>query len=184
VFDYGQKSAVDQMRTSWEKLMQYVGTNYGQYINNESQNKITVVLIEPVHTNDVLMRHSEREVMIRSGQLNIQRARPSQETILKASVLTGMYLDAPMKLAILQNKISHGKFAANIEVPVELNDSGKTQYSNDWYTFQERNAYLIKLRGQSFLLIQGQCTQLLQDKMKQDADWNTVSTSYDPLTLY
>jgi hypothetical protein len=29
VFDYGQKSAADQMRTSWEKLAQYVGTNYG-----------------------------------------------------------------------------------------------------------------------------------------------------------
>jgi hypothetical protein len=35
VFDYGQKSAADQMRTSWEKLVQYVGTNYGQDINNE-----------------------------------------------------------------------------------------------------------------------------------------------------
>jgi hypothetical protein len=29
VFDYGQKSAADQMRTSWEKLVQYVGTNFG-----------------------------------------------------------------------------------------------------------------------------------------------------------
>jgi hypothetical protein len=34
VFDYGQKSAADQMCTSWEKLVQYVGTNYGQDINN------------------------------------------------------------------------------------------------------------------------------------------------------
>jgi hypothetical protein len=33
-------------------------------------------------------------------------------------------------------------------------------------------------------LIQGQCTQLLQDKMKQDTEWAVVSTSYDPLTLY
>jgi hypothetical protein len=64
VFDYGQKSAADQMRTSWEKLVQYVGTNYGQDINNELQNKIIVVLIEPVYTNDVLKRHSVREVMI------------------------------------------------------------------------------------------------------------------------
>jgi hypothetical protein len=73
VFDYGQKSAADQMRTSWEKLVQYVGTNYGQDINNELQNKITIVLIEPVHTSDVIARHSVREVMIRNGQLNIQR---------------------------------------------------------------------------------------------------------------
>jgi hypothetical protein len=35
VFGYGQKSAADQMRTSWEKLAQYVRTNYGQDISNE-----------------------------------------------------------------------------------------------------------------------------------------------------
>jgi hypothetical protein len=79
VFDYGQKSAADQMRTSWEKLAQYVGTqyvgtNYGQDIINELQNKITVILIEPVHTDDVLLKHSLRETMIRNGQMNIQRA--------------------------------------------------------------------------------------------------------------
>jgi hypothetical protein len=27
VFDYGQKSTADLMRTSWEKLVQYIGTN-------------------------------------------------------------------------------------------------------------------------------------------------------------
>jgi hypothetical protein len=75
LFDYDQKSAADQMRTSWEKLVQYVGTNYVQDINNEFQIKVWVVLTEPVHTNDVLARHSVREVMILNGQLNIQQAR-------------------------------------------------------------------------------------------------------------
>jgi hypothetical protein len=184
VFEYGQKSAADQMRTSWEKLVQYVGTNYGQYINNELQNKVLVVLTEPVHTEDVLERHSVREVMIRNGQLNIQQARQAQETILKAAVQAGTEMDAPMKLAILQNEIAQGEFATSIEVPVVLTESEKTQFSNDWRTFRERNTNLIKHRGQDFSLIQGQCTQLLQDKMKQDMDWNTVDISYDPLTLY
>jgi hypothetical protein len=39
VFDYGYRAAADQMRTSWEKLIQFVGTNYGQDIGNELQNK-------------------------------------------------------------------------------------------------------------------------------------------------
>jgi hypothetical protein len=111
VLDYGQKSAADQMCTSWEKLVQYVGTNYGQDINNELQNKVWVILTEPVHTNDVLPRHSVMEVMIRNGQLNIQQARQAQETILKAAVQAGTDMDAPMKLAILQNEIAQGKFA-------------------------------------------------------------------------
>jgi hypothetical protein len=125
VFEYGQKSAADQMRTSWEIFVNYVGTNYGQDINNELQNKIIIVLVEPVHMDDVLMRHGVREVIIRTGHMNIQRERQYQETILRASVLAVIYLDAPMKLAILQNEIAQGEFAASIEVPVELNDSEK-----------------------------------------------------------
>jgi hypothetical protein len=88
-----------------------------------------------MHTDDVLVRHGVREVMIRAGQLNIQRAHQAQKTILRASVLEGIDLEAPMKLAILQNEIAQDKFAANIKVPVELNDSEKTQFSNDWHTF-------------------------------------------------
>jgi hypothetical protein len=184
VFDCGQNSVADQMRTSWENIVQYVGTNYGQDINNKLQNKVWVVLTEPVHTDDVLARHSVREVMIRNGQLNIHQARQAQETILKSAMQAGTDMDAPMSLAILQNNISQGKFAASIKVPVVLTDSEKTQFSNVWRTFRELNTNLIKHRGQAFSLIQVQCSQLLQDKMKQDTDWNTVSISYDPLTLY
>jgi hypothetical protein len=184
LFDYDQKSAADQMRTSWGKLVQYVGTNYGQDINKELHNKVWVVLTEPVHTDDVFARHIVSEVMIQNGQLNIQQARQAQETILKAAVQAGADMDAPMKLAILQNVIAQGGFAASIEVPVELTDSDKTQFSNDWRTIRERNTNLIKHRGQAFSLIQGQCTQLLQDKIKQDKDCTTVSILYDPLTLY
>jgi hypothetical protein len=184
VFDYGQKSAEDQMHTSWEKLAQYVGTNYGQYISNKLHNKITVILVEPVHTDDVLLKNSLRETMIRNGQMNIQRARKSQETILYAAVLAGIDMEGPMKLALLQNEIVQGGFSANIEVPIVLNDSQKTQFSNERRTYRERNDNLVKHRGQAFSLIQGQCTQLLQDKMKQDTEWNVVSTSYDPLRLY
>jgi hypothetical protein len=58
VFDYGHRAAVDQMRASWEKLVQFMGTNYGQDISNELQNKIPVILPEPVHTLEVLARHA------------------------------------------------------------------------------------------------------------------------------
>jgi hypothetical protein len=122
--------------------------------------------------------------MIRNGQMNIQRARKSQETILEEAVQGGLDMEAPMKLALLQNEIAQGEFSANVEVPIVLNDSQKIQFSNEWRTYRELNANLIKHRGQALSLIQGQCTQLLQDKMKHDTDWAVVSTSYDPLTIY
>jgi hypothetical protein len=89
-----------------------------------------------------------------------------------------------MKLAILQNEIAHGDVYSRNEVAMELNNSEKMQFSNEWRTFRECNTNLIKHRGHVFSMIQGECTQLLQDKMKQDTEWNNVSTSYDPLTLY
>jgi hypothetical protein len=64
VFDYGHRAAADQMRTSWEKLVQFVGTNYGQDISNELQNKILVILSGPVHTPEVLARHAICEQMV------------------------------------------------------------------------------------------------------------------------
>jgi hypothetical protein len=66
--------------------VQYVGTNYGQDISNELQNKITVTIVEPVHTIEVLTRHVARQQMIRTGQTNIQQARRAQEAIQQAAV--------------------------------------------------------------------------------------------------
>ena len=71
MFNYGQNSAADQTRSSWEKLVQYVGTNYVQDISNELQNKITFNLVEPAHAPKVIERHAIRERMIRTGQANI-----------------------------------------------------------------------------------------------------------------
>jgi hypothetical protein len=183
-FDYGYRAATDQMTTSWEKLVQFVGTNYGQDISNELQNKIPVILSEPVHTLEVLARHAIREQMVRTGEDNLQWACLSKRVILEATAALGANPDAPIQLAILDNEIAEGNCKQNNEVPIEMSDSEKMQYSNDWRTYRERNALLTKHRGQAFSLILGQCTQLLQDRMKQDTDWNMASTSYNPLELY
>jgi hypothetical protein len=64
-------------------------------------------------------------------------------------------MDAPTRLAILQNEIAQDEFATSIEVLVELTDAEITQFSNDLHTFRERNTNLIKHRGHAFSLIQG-----------------------------
>ena len=79
--------------------MQYVGTNYGQDISNELQNKLTVNLVEPVHAPEVIARHIIQERMIRTGQANIQTARETKKIILDASVTAGIDEASPMKLA-------------------------------------------------------------------------------------
>ena len=129
VFDYGQKAAADQMRTTWEKIVQMVGTTYGHDICNELQNKATVTVVEPVHTDAVLARHTAREQIVRNGQTNIQNARRAQLVVLQAAVQVVPLVDpdSPMKLAILENEIAQGEFDSQSAVPIELTDSEKTQ---------------------------------------------------------
>ncbi len=165
----------------WEKLVQFMGTNYGQDISNKQQNKFPVMLTKSVHISEVLARHAIWEQMVCTRQENIQKACLSKQVILEAAAALGVDPDAPMQLAILDNGIAAKQ---NNEVPIKMSDSEKTQYNNDWRTYWERNVLLMKHRGQAFSLILGQCTQLLQDRMKQDTNWNMASTLYDPLDLY
>ena len=52
IFDYGHKGSADQMRTSWEKLVQYVGTNYEPDISSVVLSQ-TMDLLELEGSSDV-----------------------------------------------------------------------------------------------------------------------------------
>jgi hypothetical protein len=58
VFNYGHRAAAAQMRTSWEKLGCAVRGYKLWTGHKELQNKIPVILSEPVHTPEVLARHA------------------------------------------------------------------------------------------------------------------------------
>ena len=88
------------------------------------------------------------------------------------------------ELAKLNNDIALADFEAAQDVPIELNNQERINYSNECQNHSRRILTLEMHRGQAYSLILGQCTQLLQDKMKQDASWTSISASYDPLELY
>ena len=67
------------------------------------------------------------------------------------------------------------------EVSYNLTDSEKLEYRNKSKTHSQHVATLEKHWRNVYALIYGQCTQILQDKMKQDKNWVTVSVSYKPL---
>jgi hypothetical protein len=89
-----------------------------------------------------------------------------------------------MELVKLNQDIAQADFEAAQEMPVELNDQEQIDYSNKCQNHSRRISTLETHQGQAYSLILGECTQLLQDKMKQDESWTTVSASYDPLELY
>ncbi len=56
-------------------------------------------------------------------------------------------------------------------------------FNNTWHTYRERTDHLVRSRRKVFSLVLGQCTTVLLNKMKQDADWQAVSYSYGQLKL-
>ncbi len=69
-------------------------------------------------------------------------------------------------------------------MPYNLTDSEKLEYGNESKTHSQRVTTLEKHCGNVYALIYRQCTQILQDNLKQDKNWVTVSVSYKPLELY
>ena len=135
--------------------MQYVGTNYGQYISNELQNKIIVNLFEPFHTPEFTSRHDIQERMIRTVLANIYTDKATQRTILEAAVAAGIDDADTMKLPILENDISQGDYEQDVDVPIIMTDSEKNQSRNEWRTYREIYSQLTKHIGQGFSLIIG-----------------------------
>ncbi len=87
-------------------------------------------------------------------------------------------------IAKVKNQVEEVAYHQGQEVPYNLTDSEKLEYSNESKMHSHRVATLEKHRGNVYALIYGQCTQILQDKMKQDKNWATVSVFYKPLELY
>jgi hypothetical protein len=56
-------------------------------------------------------------------------------------------------------------------------------FNNAKRTYHERTGHLVRSRGKGYSLVLGWCTTVLLNKMKQDADWQAVSDSYNPLKL-
>ena len=185
IFDFGTTSAADLMRITQEKIAQYIGAKYGEDIANELQNKTKVVIPTPAYASATLTRHALRIALVRSQQATLKVARLASRTSLEAEInQTPSDRNLVTALAMLNNAIALGDFEAAQDVPMELTDQEQLDYSNECRNQSKRSSTLDTHQGQAYSLILGQCTQLLRDKMKQDASWMTVSTSYDPLKLY
>jgi hypothetical protein len=162
------------MRTMQEKIGQYVGIKYGENIANELTNKSTVTIPPPVYTAAILLRHQKWERHMRRKQRNMRTALDVKLVQLQSA--SGDQ-DA-VAIAKVENQVKDIINQQGQEVPYNLTDSKKLEYSNKSKTHSHRIATLEKHCGNVYALIYGQCTQILQDKMKQDRNWATVSVSY------
>ena len=123
------------MRTSCEKLVHKVGTKYVQNISNDLNSKSKENLVTPVHLTEVLVRHDTREALVRTDQSKIQAYRRAQESILRAAA-TAEPSDAeiPTKIVMIENEITKGDYDLSNKIPIDMSESEKTAYGNEWHT--------------------------------------------------
>jgi hypothetical protein len=179
VFNYGGYNAANTMRVTQEKIQQDVGIKYGKDIANKICSKVTVVLWPPQYSDAIVNRHQEWERHSRRKQTNLLSALEDQLQGLKANPNAD-----PVKVATTSNDLEDLKYEMRQEVPYKLTSEEAMEYSNEMNAQSVQIATLEKHCGQVYSLILGQCTQLLQDKMKQEKAWAQVSVSYKPLYLY
>jgi hypothetical protein len=84
----------------------------------------------------------------------------------------------------IQNLILKCEIDLNNEVEMKLTVNKKMAHSNTWHSHRETTESLKKNRGKVYLLLLGQCTQDLCDKMKQDTTWVRVSEMFDPIQVF
>jgi hypothetical protein len=128
IFDYGVSNAADLMRTTQEKIAQYVGIKYGEDIANEITNKTTVTVAPPVYSAAILLRHQEWEKHVRKKQKNVKTALNAKLIQLRAAATVDRDVVA---IADTKNLIDDIEYQQSQEVPYNLTDSEMLDYSNE-----------------------------------------------------
>ena len=137
VFDYGQKGAADQMQTTFEKIVQHVGTIYGHNISNELLNRSTVMITEPTYSETTLNKHQAATLQRDTQEVRMIAARSVEETALRELVAEGK-TNAHMLLAVLLTKVEEAAVTAATTLSIRLEGSEKAKYENEWRSYRER----------------------------------------------
>ncbi len=143
IFDYGVSNAPDLMCTTQEKIGQYNGIKYGEDITNELINKTMVTLPPPVYSTAILLRHQEWERHVRRKQKNMGTSSDAK----LAQLQSALGIQDAVAIAKVKNQVKDVAYQQGQEVPYNLTDSEKLEYSNKSNTHSHRITTLEKHCG-------------------------------------
>jgi hypothetical protein len=113
IFDYGIPNATNLMRTTQEKIGQYVGIKYGEDIANKLTSNATVTIPPPVYSTAILLRHQEWERHVRRKQVNTRTALDSKLAQLQS--VPG--IPDAVAIAKVENQVKDVAYHQGQEVP-------------------------------------------------------------------
>jgi hypothetical protein len=174
----------DTLRTTKEAMVTYLGTTLGEETSKEFATGVTTVLTLPSLDPAILARHAARVLAnttrLEAKILNLE----AQQTAIIAALAA-----APQDRAILKEKseveddLAKANFNLTEDLEMVLTFDEDAARKNAYRTYREDEQRLIGNRGKVYMLIIGQCTQALKDKLKEDVDWQAISDGYDSIRL-
>ena len=190
IFDLGERSSADLMRTTQVKIAQYIGSLYGGDIMGELETKTEFVAPTPDYPATALARQPTYEAMIRAQQNNTLAKLTRKKARIQAQINATPIANAEEideleeKMSDLDNEILQAQYDLGDEVKVPLTEEEKGKWRQKEKAYGERVTKHGLNQQKAFAVIIGQCTQRLQDKMHDDPKWEAVNKGQKPLELY
>ncbi len=190
IFDLGERSSADLMRTTQIKIAQYIGSLYGGDIMGELETKTEFVAPAPEYPQSAKDKQAGYETMVRATQRNVLGTLRRKKTRLQAQIAAtpSNKLDEidmlEEKLSEVENDILRAEYSATAEVELPLTEEEKGEWRQSQKAYGDRCAKHILNQQKAFAIIIGQCTQRLQDKLHDDSQWEKINRDQKPLELY
>jgi hypothetical protein len=174
----------DTLCTTKEAMVTYIGTHYGEDTSKEFATGVKTLLTVPPQDPAITQRHAIRvtayQTHLRAKIVNLEAQQVAINMAIAADALDRTALKEKVEV---EDNLAKANFDLSEELEVVLTLDEKAERSNVYRTHCEDEQRLITNRGKVYMLIIGQCTQALKDKLKEDANWDTISEGYDSIGL-
>ena len=188
IFDLGERSSADLMRTTQIKIAQYVGSLYGGDIMGELETKTEFVAPVPTYPQSAENRRPLYEQMIRAQQSNELATLNRKLARVQLQITSTTDIDQIESLeeqkSEIENKVLRVTYDLQSDIELPLTEEEKGEWRQNQKTCSERATKHLLNQQKAFAIIIGQCTQRLQDKLHDDSQWEAINKNQCPLELY
>ena len=138
IFDFGMKTAANQMCTNQKKIVQYIRMIYDTDITNKLKNRKKFILPPAGYSDAIMARHAVREMMVQAQQNNLFSVHNEQKVAIETQITAApLDLELPMTFAKINNEIVTIEFKLAHLVKVQLTEQEKTEYQSDLKTYTD-----------------------------------------------
>ena len=188
IFDLGERSSADLMRTTQIKIAQYVGSLYGGDIMGELETKTEFVAPMPKYPESAELRRNAYESMKRAQQNNELSSLNRKLTRIQSQINNATIDDDVEALeeqrSETENRILQANYDLQSDIELPLTEEEKGEWRQNQKACGERLTKHLLNQQKAFAIIIGQCTQRLQDKLHDDGQWEIINKNQRPLELY